>query len=260
MILGRLLDKVAIITGGASGQGEAAVKLFAKEGAKVVIVDWSEENGIRVEQEVKNDGYDVMFVHTDVSKEDSVINMVNKTVEKYGTVDILFNNAGIGYSSSNKYKMANLVDTPLKDWNAVIEINLGGMYLCSKHILPIMREKGKGNIVNNSSMNGIIGESNADAYTAAKGGIVALTRVMAKDNAKYGIRVNCMCPGGVDTPMIAPIFEMYPEAKAMAGSQIPLGRLAEPVEMANIALFLASEESSYITGVILPVDGGWYAV
>lgn len=258
--MNRLLGKVAVITGGASGQGEAAVKLFAKEGAKVVIVDWSEKNGMRVEQEVKNDGYDVMFVHTDVSKEDSVINMVNKSIEKYGTIDILFNNAGIGYSSNDKYKMANLVDTPLKDWNAVIEINLGGMFLCSKYILPIMREKKSGNIVNNSSMNGIIAESNADAYTAAKGGIVALTRVMAKDNAMYGIRVNCMCPGGVDTPMIAPIFEMYPEARVSAGTNVPIGRLAEPIEMAYAALFLASEESSYITGVILPVDGGWYAV
>lgn len=258
--MGRLNGKVAIITGGGSGQGKAAVRIFAEEGAKVVIAEWNEATGAETEKTMKDNGYDTLFIKTDVSSEESVKEMVRKTVETYGTVDILFNNAGIGYSYSSIYKMADIVDTPLNDWNKILGINLNGVFLCSKHVLPIMREKKGGNIINNSSMNALVGESGADAYTAAKGGIVALTRVMAKDNAPYGIRVNCTCPGGVDTPMIAPALENIEGLKEHLESGIPLKRLAKPEDIAYAALYFASDESSYLTGVILPVDGGWYAI
>ena len=256
----RLENKVAIITGGGSGQGKAAAEIFASEGAKIVIADWNAANGKKVENDLRESGYDVLFVETDVSSEGSVKNMVDITLEAYGTVDVLFNNAGIGYSENSRYKMADLVETPLADWNGILSINLNGVYLCSKYVLPVMREKNSGSIVNNSSMNALVGESGADAYTATKGGIVALTRVMAKDNAKYGIRVNCTCPGGVDTPMIAGALESIEGLREHLESGIPLGRLARPEDIAYAALFLASDEASYITGVILPVDGGWYAI
>lgn len=258
--MGRLSGKVAIITGGGSGQGKAAVKIFAEEGAKVVIAEWNETTGADTEKSMNALGFDTLFIKTDVSSEESVKEMVEKTVKAYGTVDILFNNAGIGYSYNSTHKMANLVDTPLDDWNRIMAINLNGVFLCSKHVLPIMRENKSGKIINNSSMNALVGESGADAYTAAKGGIVALTRVMAKDNAPFGIRVNCTCPGGVDTPMIAPALESIAGLKEHLEAGIPLKRLAKPEDIAYAALYFASDESSYLTGVILPVDGGWYAI
>jgi NAD(P)-dependent dehydrogenase (short-subunit alcohol dehydrogenase family) len=259
--MGNLLEgKVAIITGGGSGQGLAASKIFSSEGAKVVIAEWREDTGKAAEAEVKSLGGDALFVKTDVSSEDDVKAMVEKALEVYGTIDILFNNAGIGYSYNKTHKMADLVDTPLDDWNRILAINLNGMFLCSKYVLPVMRKSGKGVIVNNSSMNALVGESGADAYTAAKGAIASLTRVMAKDNAQYGIRVNCTCPGGTDTPMIQEALETIPGLKEHLESGIPLGRLAKPEDIANVALFLASDLSAYMTGVVIPVDGGWYAV
>lgn len=254
--MGRLEGKVAIITGGGSGQGKAAAELFATEGAKVVIAEWRDDTGQATEKELKDKGLEVTFIKTDVSNEDSVKAMVEGTVAKYGTVDVLFNNAGIGYSYTDTHKMADVVDTPLDDWNRIMAINLNGMFLCSKYVLPIMREKKSGSIVNNSSMNALVGESGADAYTAAKGGISSLTRVMAKDNGPLGIRVNCTCPGGVDTPMIAPALVDPVYREHIAGS-VPLKRLGLPMDIAYAALYLASDESSFVTGIMLPVDGGF---
>jgi NAD(P)-dependent dehydrogenase (short-subunit alcohol dehydrogenase family) len=259
--MGNLLEgKIAIITGGGSGQGLAASRIFSNEGAKVVIAEWKEETGKTAETEIRVAGGDATFIKTDVSSESDVKAMVDKTLEIYGVIDILFNNAGIGYSYNKTHKMADLVDTPLDDWNRILAINLNGMFLCSKYVLPVMRKNGKGNIVNNSSMNALVGESGADAYTAAKGAIVALTRVMAKDNAQYGIRVNCTCPGGTDTPMISGALETIPGLRKHLESGIPLGRLAQPEDIANVALFLSSDLSAYMTGVVIPVDGGWYAI
>ncbi len=257
---GRLNEKVAVITGAGSGQGKSAVEIFAKEGARVIIAEWVDSAGKETERQMLAKGYDVTFIQTDVSDEDSVKNMVSKTLEKYGRIDILFNNAGVGYSSKNRFYMGDLVDTPLKDWNEANAINLNGCFICCKHVLPVMREQQSGSIVNNSSMNGLVGESGADSYTAAKGGIVALTRVMAKDNAKYNIRVNCTCPGGIETPMIQPALDADPTLREHLSAGVPLKRLGQPEEVAYAALFFASDEASYITGAILPVDGGWYAV
>ena len=254
----RLKNKVAIITGGGSGQGRAAAKLFAAEGAAVIIAEWNEENGKRVEEEIRSAGHTAMFMRTDVSNEDNVKEIVNETIERFGAIDILFNNAGIGFSSRNQFKMASLLETPLEDWNQIISINLNGVYLMSKHILPIMIKQNEGSIINNSSLNGILGVSGADAYSASKGGVVALTRVMAADYGKHNIRVNCICPGAIDTPMIEEVLQHDEAAKSYEAN--PLGRVGKPEEIASAALFLGSDDASYITGLIMPVDGGWSIV
>ncbi|EKN70985.1 short-chain dehydrogenase/reductase SDR [Neobacillus bataviensis LMG 21833] len=251
----RLKDKVAIITGAGSGQGKASAKLFASEGASVVIAEWNEENGKQVEQELVNAGYTAVFMKTDISNEENVRSVIDQVVERFGRIDILFNNAGIGFSSRSRYKMAPLLETPLGDWNQILSINLNGVYLMSKYVLPIMIKQESGSIVNNSSLNGVLGVTGADAYTASKGGVVALTRVMAVDYGKHNIRVNCICPGAIDTPMIAEVLDNEKIAKSYATN--PLRRVGKPEEIAHAALFLSSDESSYITGLIMPVDGGW---
>jgi NAD(P)-dependent dehydrogenase (short-subunit alcohol dehydrogenase family) len=254
----RLVNKVAVITGAGSGQGKASANLFAKEGAKVIIAEWNEENGKKVEQEINDAGYEALFIKTNISNEGNVKALVNQVMDQYGQIDILFNNAGIGFSARSKYKMGSLLETPLEDWNNILAINLNGPYLMSKYILPIMINQKSGNIINNSSLNGILGVTGADAYSASKGGVIALTRVMAVDYGKYNIRVNCICPGAIDTPMISEVLDDPEIAKNYAAG--PLGRVGKPEEIAHAALFLSSDESSYITGLIMPVDGGWSAV
>lgn len=255
----RLRDRVAIITGSGSGQGRAAAKIFAREGAAVVIAEWNEENGKQVEKEILADGGQAMFIKTDVSNEENIVALVDEVMNRYGKIDVVFNNAGIGFSANSKYKMASLIDTPQTDWNNILGINLNGVYLLSKHVLPIMIKQNGGSIINNASLNGIAGVTGADAYTAAKGGVVALTRVMAVDYGKYNIRVNCICPGAIDTPMIAEVLSI-PEFAEKFAAGCPLRRVGKPEEIANAALFLASDESSYVTGLIMPVDGGVYAL
>jgi NAD(P)-dependent dehydrogenase (short-subunit alcohol dehydrogenase family) len=250
----RLKDKVAIITGSGSGQGKASARVFAKEGAVVIIAEWNEENGKRVEEEINASGHEALFIQTDVSTEESIISLVEEVMSRYGRIDVVFNNAGVGFSSSSKYKMDRLTETPIDDWNQILAINLNGVYLLSKYVIPIMKKQNAGSIIHNSSLNGIIGVPGADAYTAAKGGVVALTRVMAVDYGKFNIRVNCICPGAIDTPMIADVLKN--EAFAAAFTSNPLRRVGTPEEIANAALFLASDESSYVTGLIMPVDGG----
>ena len=255
----RLRDRVAIITGSGSGQGRAAAKIFAREGAAVVIAEWNEENGKQVENEILADGGQAMFIKTDVSNEENIVALVDEVMNRHGKIDVIFNNAGIGFSANSKYKMASLIDTPQTDWNNILGINLNGVYLLSKHVLPIMIKQNGGSIINNASLNGIAGVTGADAYTAAKGGVVALTRVMAVDYGKYNIRVNCICPGAIDTPMIAEVLSI-PEFAEKFAAGCPLRRVGKPEEIANAALFLASDESSYVTGLIMPVDGGVYAL
>ncbi|MEW9050590.1 MAG: SDR family NAD(P)-dependent oxidoreductase [Neobacillus sp.] len=250
----RLKDKVAIITGSGSGQGKASARVFAKEGAVVIIAEWNEENGKRVEEEINASGHEALFIQTDVSNEESIISLVEEVMSRYGRIDVVFNNAGVGFSSSSKYKMDRLTETPIDDWNQILAINLNGVYLLSKYVVPIMKKQNAGSIIHNASLNGIIGVPGADAYTAAKGGVVALTRVMAVDYGKFNIRVNCICPGAIDTPMIADVLKN--EAFAAAFTSNPLRRVGTPEEIANAALFLASDESSYVTGLIMPVDGG----
>jgi NAD(P)-dependent dehydrogenase (short-subunit alcohol dehydrogenase family) len=254
----RLKDKVVIITGGGSGMGKAASELFAEEGAKVIIADYEEVYKRPVGKETADalveKGYEVTYIETDVSDEKAVEALVKKTISKYGRIDVLYNNASHGYSSP--YVMADLMHTPTFDWNKVISLNLTSVYLCCKYVIPYMIKEKCGSIINCSSINALVSMPGADAYTAAKGGVVALTRVLATDLAPYNIRVNCICPGAILTPMIAGAFE-GPEVMKTVEASVPLGRLGKPEEIAYTALFLASNEASYITGCVIPVDGGW---
>jgi NAD(P)-dependent dehydrogenase (short-subunit alcohol dehydrogenase family) len=254
----RLNDKVAAITGAAGGQGQAAARLFAQEGARLVVTDIDKEGAEKTAEQIRDAGGEAIALRTDVSREEEVAEMIRVTVDEFGTLDVLFNNAGVGYSATDRLTMASVVDTPEEDWDSILAINLKSVAMGCKHAIPVMVENGGGAIVNNASINALVGLSGADAYTAAKGGIVALTRVLAVDWGPSGVRVNCICPGGVETPMIAPVLEEEQVLGFMREST-PLGRLARPEETAQVALFLASDEASYVNGAIVPVDGGWTA-
>ena len=251
----RLQDKVAVITGGGSGIGRAASLLFAAEGAKVVVADYQGVYGRPVGQEVadeiKAQGGEAIYSETDLSVDEQVAAMARRAVEEYGKINVLFNNASHGYSSP--LTMTTLLDTPEQDWNEVIRNNLNSLFLCTKYCHPEIAKAGGGSIINTGSSNALVAVPGADAYTAAKGGVVALTRIMAITYAP-DIRVNCICPGAVRTPMITTMLELLEDYLTQ---NIPLKRVAEPEEIARVALFLASDEASYITGAIIPVDGGW---
>jgi len=246
----RFQGKVVLVTGGGSGQGAETCRLFAAEGADVAVADWNGDAARAVADEIGG-----RAIVVDVSREAEVKQMVESAAQPAGRLDILVNNAGVGYSESGRFKMAGVVDTPEEAWDAILAINLKGVAMGCKHALPIMAAQGGGAIVNIASINALVAMPGADAYTASKGGIVALTRVLARDWAPRGIRVNCICPGGVDTPMIAGVVEQLASENREL-HPIPLGRIAQPAEIARMTLALASEDASYVTGVILPVDGG----
>lgn len=245
----RLENKVAIVTGGASGIGETTVRLFAKEGAKVVIADFS-QRGNELAEELNQAGFDALFVKTDVTKEDEVKNMVSATVEKYGKVDILFANAGIA-----KDAPGHLLS--MDDWQRTIDINLTGVFLCDKYVIEQMLAQGTGGaIVNCGSIHSHAGKAGVTAYSSAKGGVKLLTQTLGLTYAKEGIRVNAVCPGYIDTPLIAGRNEALNEH--LIGLH-PMGRLGKPEEVAKAVLFLASDDSSFVTGTSLLVDGGYTA-
>lgn len=250
----RFQSKVAIVTGGASGQGEAACRLLAAEGAAVVVADWNGEGAERVAAEIGG-----VAIRTDVSSEADVAAMVKLAETRFGRLDVLFNNAGVGYSESGRFKMASIVETPGEAWDKILDINLKGCAMGCKHAIPLMLRNGGGSIINNSSIMGIAGLSGADAYTAAKGGIISLTRVLAVDWAAKGIRVNCICPGSIATAMNEPLTRTEEGLKSVIGPT-PAGRMGRSEEIATVVAFLASDDASYVTGVILPVDGGWSAL
>jgi meso-butanediol dehydrogenase / (S,S)-butanediol dehydrogenase / diacetyl reductase len=252
-----LPGKVAIITGGGKGQGRCSALLFAEEGAKVVIADWDLESAETAAAEIKAAGGEAIAIKVDVSNEDDIKRMIATAVDHYGGLDILFNNAAVGYSERGRYYMGRIVDTPVEDFDAILAINLRGVAMGCKHAIPIMVEQGHGVILNNSSLNAIISSPGADAYTCAKGGVVALTRVLADVYGPNGIRVNCICPGAIATSMIAEVLA-NPEGPLKARkANTPLRRVGLPEEIAQVALFLVSDRASFVTGVILPVDGGY---
>jgi NAD(P)-dependent dehydrogenase (short-subunit alcohol dehydrogenase family) len=248
----RLANKVALITGGTSGIGEASALLFAKEGAKIAIAGRNEKRGHSVTEQILKEGGSAIFIRTDVRKSEECRRAVDETVHAFGRLDILFNNAGIFYPHT-------ALDCTEEEWDLQIDINLKGTFLMSKSALPGMIQQGNGVIINNSSGWGIVGGDAAVAYCASKGGVVLLTKAMAIDHGRQGIRVNCICPGDVDTPML-------PEDARMRGlqwedylagcSNRPLGRIGTADEIAKAALFLASDDSSFMTGAALVVDGG----
>lgn len=245
--------RVVIVTGGASGQGRVAAELFAARGASVVVADIDKEGADRVAE-----GIGGLGVAVDVAREADVRQMVELACDRYGGLDVLFNNAGVGFSATSRYTMASIVDTPEDAWDAILAINLKGAAMACKHAIPRMVARGGGAIVNNASINAIAGVLGADAYTAAKGGLVALTRALAVEWGAKNVRTNCICPGPIDTPMISALLETESFNTAMTG-MIPQGRVGRAEEVARVAVFLASDEASYLNGVILPVDGGWAA-
>ena len=252
----RLKNKVAIITGAGSGQGRAAALIFSREGARIAVSDWKPELGDETITLVKKAGGEAIFIRTDVSESADVQNLVRTTVGTYGRIDILYNNAGVGFSSP--LSMSDVINTPEADWDRVIAINLRSMYLTAKYGIPEMIKSGGGSIINTASIAALIGSEAAHAYTAAKGGMVALSRALAVEFGPKNIRVNCICPGAIDTPMIAPVIDPL----KMSGQPFmtsPIRRLGMPEDIANCALYLASDEASFVTGATLVVDGGYIA-
>lgn len=242
----RLLNKVAIITGGASGIGLAAVKKFVSEGAKVVIADFNEEAGKAVEAELLGQGADVTFIPVNVADRVSVDKMVAQTLEKYGQIDILVNNAGITQD-------AMLHKMTIEQWESVISINLSGVFHCTQGVVGHMRERGYGRIINTSSVVGKFGNIGQTNYAATKAGVIGMTQTWAKELGRKGITVNAVAPGFIRTPMTA---KMPEKILAMMEEKVNVGRLGEPEDVANAYLFLASDEASYINGIVLSVDGG----
>jgi len=242
----RLKGKTALITGATSGMGEAAAKLFASEGARVAVIGRNEAEGERVVKEI---GKESLFIKCDVSNEAQVKSMFDLVVKKWGKLDILYNNAGILVQNP-------VTETSEDDFNKVINIDLKGVFFCCKHGIPVM-SKG-GSIINTASIAGLKGLPNLAAYTASKGGVIALTRQLAIEYSK-SIRVNCICPGTIYTPMVAKYLKFAPAkliAEARIKKMVPIGRFGQAEEVAQLALFLASDESSYITGSIITIDGG----
>ncbi|GKS12251.1 short-chain dehydrogenase [Paenibacillus chitinolyticus] len=245
----RFTDKVAIVTGGASGIGEATVRLFAQEGAKVVIADFS-DRGQTVADELKAKGREALFVKTDVTKEDDVKHMVAETVKQYGKLDILFANAGIA-------KDGPADKLSWEAWQKTIDINLSGVFLSDKYALEQMLAQGTGGaIVNCGSIHSHVGKAGVTAYASAKGGVKLLTQTLGIDYAQHGIRVNAVCPGYIDTPLIAGRTQAITDHLTALH---PMGRLGKPEEVAKAVLFLASDDASFVTGTTLLVDGGYTA-
>ena len=244
----RLNGKTAIVTGGGSGIGRATAELFAREGARVVVADYRHDTGEATVRAIKAAGGDALFVAVDVSDPPQVERMVQAALDAYGGIDILFNNAGM-------LAFGTVADTDPEVWNRVISVNLTGVYLCSRAVLPHMIARGGGSIVNTSSSTGAHdAKDNTAAYVASKGGVTLLTRAMAIDHAKNNVRVNAIAPGPTDTPMLR---DNLPGAMREAFARtFPMGRLGKPEELAQAVLFLASDEASFVTGAILAVDGG----
>jgi NAD(P)-dependent dehydrogenase (short-subunit alcohol dehydrogenase family) len=248
-----LRDKVAIVTGGASGIGRASVELFAAEGAAVVIADLADDNGQALADELASKGHTATYVHVDVAREGDVQAMVTLALSHYGRLDVLFNNAGIDGDQ------APTADASVDNWDRVINVNLKGVFLGTKYGLQAMLRSGGGSIINNASVAGLVGFPGIPAYCAAKGGVVQLTRAASLEYATAGVRVNCLCPGVIDTPMVERFTAGNPEAQAQMSAMEPVGRMGRPEEVAELALFLASDKSSFITGAVIPVDGGFVA-
>lgn len=254
----QLRNKIAVITGGASGQGLASATLFLAEGARVVIIDWNADRGTEAQATLSANGGDVTFIACDLGQEEQVREACDQILKRFGSVDVLFNNAGIGYSEGGRFAMASIFDTPLDDWNSILRINLTGAFLMTKYLGTSMIGKGSGSVIFNTSIAGLVGQVNIDAYTASKGALVALTRALAASLGEHGIRVNAIAPGAIDTPMIRAVLEAGGDAPRLAA--IPLRRIGTPEDIAGLALFLASDNSTYVTGQIIACDGGRVAI
>ena len=252
----RLENKITVIMGGASGIGLATAELFVREGAQVVIASRKAEKGDLAIRQIKDrTGRDVTFLSCDVTKEDEVKELIRKVMDLHAKIDIWVNSAGI-------LTRKNFEELTEEEWDAIMNTNLKGVFFCCKHAIPSMIKTGKGSVVNISSFLSLIGKSDTSLYTASKGGVTALSRSLALRYARYNVRINCICPGWTVTDMNRDTIEKAPDpARKLKELEAtyPLGRLGHPGDVAYAALYLASDESQWITGIALPVDGGYTA-
>lgn len=242
----RFDGKSAIVTGGASGMGEAFCRLIVEEGGKVLIADLNDGAGTKLVEQLGKEN--AVYQCCDVTNQEQVNAMVALANETFGRIDILFNNAGIA-------RMGQTPDLSFDDWKAVLEVDLYSIYHCCHATIPYMIKQGGGAIVNNVSISGMAGDYGMGCYNAAKGGALNYTRSMAIDHAAQGVRINAVCPGAVDTPLFSPVKEDESLFRRMSGA-IPMGRIGQPREIAEVAAFLASDAASFVTGAVVPVDGG----
>ena len=244
---GRLEGKVAVVTGGAGGIGRETARRFAEEGASVCIVDLADEPGQETASEI-----DGIYVHADVTDPEDVQRMYDETAERFGGIDVLFNNAGISPSDDD-----SILETGLEAWERVQNVNLKSVYLCCKYGIPYLLERGGGSIINTASFVAVMGAATSQiSYTASKGGVLALSRELGVEFARRGIRVNALCPGPVNTPLLQEIFAKDPEKAERRLVHLPMGRFAEATEIAGAVLFLASDDASYVNASTFMVDGG----
>jgi NAD(P)-dependent dehydrogenase (short-subunit alcohol dehydrogenase family) len=249
--MGRLDDEVALITGGASGMGKVASHLFAREGAKVVLTDVADEAGEAVAASIRDGGAQAAYVHADVSRASDAQAMVRFAVDTFGGLTVLYNNAGVFPERDG-----SVTETPEEVWDLTIGINLKGVYLGCRYGIPAMIESGGGSIVNVASFVALMGAATPQiAYTASKGGVLSMTREIAVEFARKGVRANSLCPGPIETPLLQELLA-DPARRQRRLVHIPMGRFGQAEEIAKAALFLASDESSYMTGTALVVDGG----
>jgi NAD(P)-dependent dehydrogenase (short-subunit alcohol dehydrogenase family) len=245
-------DRCVVITGAGSGIGRACALEFAREGASVVIADIDLKGGHETVGMIGNSGGRALFVRTDVSLAESVQELADRVAEAFGGVYALVNNAAIQVNKT-------VEDTSFEEWNRQMAVNLGGVFLCSKYFMPYLK-KSKGSIVNMSSVNGFFVESSCAGYCATKAGIIGLTKAMAIDHGRDGVRVNCICPGYIDAGLAEGYFQVQPDpakARAEAGKLHALGRIGRPEEVGRMAVFLASEDAAFVTGASMVVDGGF---
>jgi len=244
---GRLEGKVAVITGAASGIGRETARRFAEEGANVVVADLADEPGRQAAEEVGG-----LYVRANVTEPGDVGRMYREAAEHFGGVDVLFNNAGISPPDDD-----SILETDMEAWERVQNVNLKSVYLCCKHGIPHLLERGGGSVINTASFVAVMGAATSQiSYTASKGGVLAMSRELGVQFARRGVRVNALCPGPVNTPLLQELFAKDPEKAARRLVHLPMGRFAEAVEIANAALFLASDESSYVNASTFLVDGG----
>jgi NAD(P)-dependent dehydrogenase (short-subunit alcohol dehydrogenase family) len=246
-VAGRLDGKVAVITGAASGIGRASARKFAAEGARVVVADLVDDDGKTLADEV-----DGLYVHADVTSADDVQAMYAAAVDRFGGLDVLFNNAGISPPDDD-----SILETELDAWRRVQEVNLTSVYLCCKYGIPHLLDRGRGSVINTASFVAVMGAATSQiSYTASKGGVLAMSRELGVQFARQGVRVNALCPGPVNTPLLRELFAKDPERAARRLVHVPMGRFAEPEEIAAAAAFLASDDASFITASTFLVDGG----